>query len=904
LNFNFPISNSKKNKNRKLSSQDAFYTKRKLPSENLIINSNSNNTDNKNNLNNNKYTNKNFYEENAKKQKANLASNPVSTEDQQNKKNKKTANNKILKTRKISVDELFAKKENIQNKANEKEDKIEERRIIKKNKNSSEIGGICNMYFYNKHEKEKNNYYFEQANYNRLDYPSKSNYFHSNRYFRRSSSLGQKNFKNFQNYGYKTHKANPKNFHNFKFSQSFNYYSNNSLNKKSDDYFKFQNRKDSEFPLRSNHCSQNLAANVNLNSHSFEKRLKSNSFNNKNNYLFKKSNNDFEDNISSTKNKFFNNKFDKVENSLGEKQEQKNLNIFNLWDEMSSNKSKKNKWFIRSQNQVNYGPFSNEEIYNYLKTTMTTNPNSELLKNSIIIDSEVDIYFKPDSALEVIQQDIKNISLPKNPQDELDKILIKVNNDESKSQSKSKKLDKTKQNDDEIDSLQKNSKFILEENKNTEKQEEDQDSKLLSENQNNSHKPAEGEFVSPDDLYNFIYHHQKKLHSSEIDESNPNTNTNLREIGVVSNKPEYNEILKKNDYVAKDDLHFNPQKRNLPIPYKENKIMNLYDHDYFNNATANLTIFPKRINSFSYANSINLESNKILLNKNFNKFDFKRNIGKNKESKNVNQVSSELSDSKNLEKENKRPNVITAIIKPVSIEDIFSSDKKPSEINIPNPEILKEIKDFLFDEKYEFKAHNEKEVNENQNLKNLMDMGFTPKIEFRKQSVDTMQKSSSESLDSQIKHFLGKKVDGSIARNLNKAASNIFSNKFDIPLNKICFQRNFSHSTATTNASKSSPFSHKDSEESILSPHPSPILDNESRENTKNDSAKKEDPKRRKIDIDCLFSNKDIKNIENSIISNKENIDENLKKENEVKKDLETKPSLNIKNIPIQDLFS
>ncbi len=297
---------------------------------------------------------------------------------------------------------------------------------------------------------------------------------------------------------------------------------------------------------------------------------------------------------------------------------------------------------------------------------------------------------------------------------------------------------------------------------------------------------------------------------------------------------------------------------------------------------------------------MNLDSNKFI-NKTYNKFDFRSN------NNNKNGNSEKHKDnSSNSEKENKRPNVIFAIIKPISIEEIFATDKKPVDINLPNSEIIKEIKDFLLDEKNEDMPLDKNEISDNQTLKKLMDLGITPKIEFRKQSADisfNKQPLFGKS-EGQIKHFLGKKVDGSIARSLNISKESCLSNKFDVPLNKICLNRKFSH--ATTNETKSSPSSHKDSEESLnISPHQSAILDNEKRNEIflADSTHKNEIFKKRRIDIDDLFNLSKKADCD----TNKENIDNNLNKNDygiSKKPNSDQKSNVNHKIVSVQDLFS
>lgn len=814
------------------------------------------------------------------------------------KKNKHHANNKSQRTRKISVDELFENKENNQNQENKNDQKFEKAND-KFNRKSSDFNLIDRKYFSiynNPNENDNPNSALADNATNFNNSNKRFKYFYPNRHFGRISSLGYKNFRNYNWNAYNNYPYN-KNLHSFKIPNSQNNNNNNYFNqtftKNYDNQGYFQNakrdKKLSELPMKTNLKFDNYFSfnpNQNLNS----ERLYSNNFNYFGNQTDKTSLND--KNLNP-------NKYDNIKNRFDEKAGAKNLNLFSLWDQMNAEKTAKKKWLIKSQNQINYGPFSNEEIYNYLKTTLTTNPNSELLKNSIIIDSEMDIYFKPDSALEVIQQEIKDITLPPNPKDELEKILIKVTKNESEAETQNP----NETHEEETDALQNNSNFVLEENSPSENQSKEEP--IAPENNEidkNKHKPAEGEFVSAADLYNFIYHHQKKLNSNQNKENN---DQNLKEVGVKSDVEEAKS--KAANQQAKDDAHLNPRLKRMQFPQKENQMMNAFDQGLFQNTKNAQNENLKRIKSFSFANSLNLESHNFL-NRAFNKFDLRNNLGKTKDNAKQCIAEKDVSNSKNSEKENKRPNVITAIIKPISIEEIFATDKKPADINLPNPEILKEIKDFLFNEKNEIKPHDRKEISENQNLKNLMDLGITPKIEFRKQSVDLssikQQQPASERSEGQIKHFLGKKVDGSIARDLNKSKGSSLSNKFDIPLNKICFTRKLSH--ATTNATKSNPSSNRDSDESpVNSPHTSPVLESERRkENLLADSSvnKNESFKKRRIDVCDLFH----KNKQADASTNKENIDKNLKNcanENSKNVNTENNSSSNLKNVAVQDLF-
>jgi len=693
------------------------------------------------------------------------------------------------------------------------------------------------------------------------------------------STKSQQKKKTFKNYNLNSfnYPLN-KNFQTLNISDRQNYNNNINFNKNHnlDEYLQISRRyrKLSEVPVKNNFKFDDYFSTIS------NQNMNRNRFYSNNCYYFGSQS----QKISPNDNNLKSNKYDNINKRFYEKAGSINMNLFSLWDHINSEKTTKKKWFFKSQNQINYGPFSDEEIYKFLKTTITTNPDSELLKNSMIIDSEIDIYFKPDSALEVIEQEIKDLTLLHNPKDELKKILIKVNKKENKVESKN-----SNKAHEELDALETNSNYILEKTKSADKPNKEEP--IVS----NNKIPAEGEFVSAADLYKFIYHHQKKLNPNQ---NQVNDDQNQKDNGVEShiNQPQNTATNQE----KKSDSLFNLRMNRAQCAQNENKIINAFDQANFQKIINSQNNIPKCIKSFSHANPLNLDSNKFI-NKTYNKFDFRSN------NNNKNGNSEKHKDnSSNSEKENKRPNVIFAIIKPISIEEIFATDKKPVDINLPNSEIIKEIKDFLFDEKNEDMPLDKNEISDNQTLKKLMDLGITPKIEFRKQSADIsfIKQPLFGKSEGQIKHFLGKKVDGSIARSLNISKESCLSNKFDVPLNKICLNRKFSH--ATTNETKSSPSSHKDSEESLnISPHQSAILDNEKRNEIflADSTHKNEIFKKRRIDIDDLFNLSKKADCD----TNKENIDNNLNKNDygiSKKPNSDQKSNVNHKIVSVQDLFS
>lgn len=518
--------------------------------------------------------------------------------------------------------------------------------------------------------------------------------------------------------------------------------------------------------------------------------------------------------------KISNNKYDMIFNNKENPNKPEKLNVFNLWDEINAKNNLKKKWFIKSNNGLNYGPFSNEEIYNFLKTNITTNSESEILKNSIIIDSEMDIYFKPDSAFEVLQQDLKNCTLPAKPVDNLEKILIKIDEDYVNKNNNNhniliqRKIDSiSKEAPDEVNPTHEN-----------------EDDELKAKDIINSEAiPQEKQEEATDDLgakevYDFIYQKQnRKLTYENTDKSHC-----IKLLGAFK-ETEVNDLFSKDhpilgnnpDISNKKDLR---RKKMQSVIDKENIPMN-----------ANMNVFDKKRKTSACFTSV---KNKILsdslgiINKQnytshanksikFNKFDEKDYLN-NKE-----------------DKENKKPN-ISAVIKPISIDEIFASAEEklfqiPSASDQDNKEyenltqdkkdLISEIKEFLScDQKEKVLSNKNSLLRKNsetitsESIKNLIDLGITTKIEFKTEEQIRKERggagefhevSNNENQEKQLKHFLGAKVDGKISRNLEiykSISSNnrkySASNKFDIPLNKIAFTRKFSH--ATTQSSNSS----------------------------------------------------------------------------------------------------
>jgi len=622
--------------------------------------------------------------------------------------------------------------------------------------------------------------------------------------------------------------------------------------------------------------------------------------------------------------RFLNNKYDNISNLIKEKDLVDNINLFSLWDDINSEKNQKKKWFIKSYNQINYGPFSDEEIYNYLKTTLTNNPESETMKNSMVIDSEMDIYFKPDSALEVIQQEIKNIKIATNPKDDLEKILITIKSHSSKN----KNMD-VKEKERENDEFESNANFIIEKNIS----EQNSFNNLIEKNKNISEEVS----VSSADLYNFIYHNQKNQISENdlINNHNIKENEKSKEIGSKYNDSPQDILSRyKNKIISqissKDDIRINPRLQKIQLENKENKLMTVYDQENnLNNKLNNkidldysYKIHPKRIKSLSHGNNskIDSKSNFALIQKNFNMFDLKnkKDIIKNSLSQIKNK---EIVESKYKPNEDKK-SIITVLKKPISIEDIFQTSPTAKKLSkyttLPKTDILREIKKFLFDDKNKIQEQDKKEYNENQNLKNLIEIGITPKIEFRKLSNDfeksealtVSSNTNQNSAEGNVKHFLGKKVDGSIARRIDihiiENRKGRYLNKFDIPLHKICYTKKFSN--ANKNNVNSTPSSNKEPESYFIqAPHLSPNLnsDNEGFDvlnklnNSKKNNEKKENFKKRKIDVEeILIENKLVNNI-----INKENLEKNLQIEPK-EYNFNTSSNVKLKDIAVQDLFS
>ncbi len=87
------------------------------------------------------------------------------------------------------------------------------------------------------------------------------------------------------------------------------------------------------------------------------------------------------------------------------------------------------KWFISFPNNVNYGPYTGEEIYIFLNNLY----KSKSIKppEFMVADSESDFYFKPESLFEILSEDvnlkskkIENNILP-TPEEKLEKAIKK-----------------------------------------------------------------------------------------------------------------------------------------------------------------------------------------------------------------------------------------------------------------------------------------------------------------------------------------------------------------------------------------------------------------------------------------------------------------------------------------------
>lgn len=537
-------------------------------------------------------------------------------------------------------------------------------------------------------------------------------------------------------------------------------------------------------------------------------------------FIFKNLTNEENDKKDFNKEKI-KNKYDAVSPLLLEKvKKQSNYNIFSMWEEMNSEENLKKKWFIKAKSGLNYGPFSNDEIFTYLKTTFTANPQSEMLKHSIIIDTEMDIYFKPDSALEVLEKEMKNFSLPLKPKDELDKILIKIEkNDKNYTDYKCKEYEKNDIN------LKKN----LNENRMV------HDSAYI-----NLKMKKEGQSLSGCDLglknsNNAVY--LKKRKSSN---QNNDLNHEVKVLGIFKEK-QIGDLFTKEKNQA-NTIHSNYQ--NIKCGFnrisRERKINVSNNYKRLactNNAKRNNYMFAQFQRNYAKINHYSAYGTKPKV---FNKFDSKKLI---KVSNNSSKYSNSFLNY-HLNKNEKTQN-IPAQLKQVPLEELFASSKlklneltslynnsKQHETMTPESNnFLNDLKEFLSSNQQNKNLNfqitpltNTIDIIQDQSIQNLIDLGIKTNIEFKtcdKVITDKLedngdkkfsnQPNKIESLENQLKHFTGMKVDAISLRSLETKSSIInyinvnrqIKNKFDIPPNKIVSSRKTSHTTNQSSKSSS-----------------------------------------------------------------------------------------------------
>lgn len=528
------------------------------------------------------------------------------------------------------------------------------------------------------------------------------------------------------------------------------------------------------------------------------------------------------------------NKYDLFSDLTLNKTQNTNSNVFNLWDELNSEKNLKKKWFIKSQNQINYGPFSNEEIYVYLKTTFNSNPNSHMLKNSMIIDSDMDIYFKPDSALDILENEIKDLTLPINPKDELDKILIKLNPDDENFK-EYKNTNISRKSTDKKENVEENKNQQLEKLEKSKKSESSDFYSFII-NLNNSNKIPKNTIKN--DIQNFPISQNLENFSKLKDEKIPEIQKEL-DLKYFSSK----------NCVSKNNL-----------PSTERKMMT-------NKDSTSYKIYPSFYQKFKFKVKDNISTKKF----SFNKFDKKQRTILHKSQKQSNPLNTEKKESLPISVNIKNSN---EKIDQIQINEIFRKNtnaKKSSSIPIDNQST---------------KENDSLKMNTSQNdtFQNLIDLGISPQIVKSKNYEIENISNKKEKSENKRENFLGKKVDGTKPRLLEKNFYKHNLNKYNIPCEKI---ENVRKDSLASEKSGNSSTKNSEEENKIKS--------------TKKISFEGKNTKLNHIDVDDLFNNSPLFNIEKT--ETQKSITVPVDYLFDIDKYSKNNQS-NTKNMPIEDIFS
>jgi hypothetical protein len=78
------------------------------------------------------------------------------------------------------------------------------------------------------------------------------------------------------------------------------------------------------------------------------------------------------------------------------------------------------KWYIQTE-ITNFGPYSSEEIYLFLTNLFTKSPELKEDHTYMVIDSESDIYYKPDAVLDNLHDELKAYLKTDDPKKEIEK---------------------------------------------------------------------------------------------------------------------------------------------------------------------------------------------------------------------------------------------------------------------------------------------------------------------------------------------------------------------------------------------------------------------------------------------------------------------------------------------------
>jgi hypothetical protein len=95
-----------------------------------------------------------------------------------------------------------------------------------------------------------------------------------------------------------------------------------------------------------------------------------------------------------------------------------------MFSMMDQGNQMKKKWFLMAPNSMTFGPYSSEEIYVFIKNMNMKSPEETQIQKYMVVDSESDIYYKPEIIIEQLESECRDKIKPMDPKKELEKIVI------------------------------------------------------------------------------------------------------------------------------------------------------------------------------------------------------------------------------------------------------------------------------------------------------------------------------------------------------------------------------------------------------------------------------------------------------------------------------------------------